>query len=186
MTDSNSAAQREQRRSPWFRTGLNVRYQETDKMGVVYHANYLNWFEIGRTEMIRSIGLSYREIEEHGLYLPVIDVRSRFVQPARYDDRVWIYVRISGFSPLRLEYEYEIRRCEQGEAWSAEPAGFGEEAPLPGTLLNLGMTEHVWLNADWKPARLSKAAPEVYARLAEWISDPKPANRQEGGHPDEK
>ncbi|MDO3408852.1 thioesterase family protein [Saccharibacillus sp. CPCC 101409] len=150
----------------WHRTALKVRYQETDKMAVVYHANYLNWFEIGRTEMIRSIGLSYREIEERGIYLPVLEARSRFIVPARYDDRIWIYTRIGAFSPLRLEYEYEIRRCEPEEAWSMDAAPFAENAGRPGTLLTTGATEHVWLSLDWKPVRLNKIAPDLYRRIA--------------------
>ncbi|WP_040924887.1 acyl-CoA thioesterase [Saccharibacillus kuerlensis] len=167
----------------WFRTGLKVRYQETDKMAVVYHANYLNWFEIGRTEMIRGMGFSYREIEEQGIYLPVLEVRSRFVNPARYDDRIWIYTRISGFSPLRLEYEYEVRRCEDEEEWSTETAEFGNEE-RPGTLLNTGSTEHVWLSSDWKPIRLSKAAPDLYGALANRLAAG--AADEQGGTMNEK
>ncbi len=154
----------------WFRTGLKVRYQETDKMAVVYHANYLNWFEIARTEMIRAIGLSYREIEEQGVYLPVLEAHARFVSPARYDDRIWIYARISGFSPLRLEYEYEIRRCDNESDWSTESVELAQGEERAGTLLNTGRTEHIWLSADWKPIRLHKTAPELYKRIENWVS----------------
>ncbi|NGZ75816.1 acyl-CoA thioesterase [Saccharibacillus alkalitolerans] len=166
----NSEAKHSVAHGRWFRTGLKVRYQETDQMSVVYHANYLNWFEIGRTEMIRAVGLTYRAIEEQGVYLPVLEARARFVSPARYDDRIWIYSRISAFSPLRLEYEYEIRRCEDESQWSADTAVFGGEAERPGTLLNIGGTEHIWLNAAWKPIRLNKAAPDVYKRLGSWLA----------------
>ncbi|MCQ4086930.1 thioesterase family protein [Saccharibacillus sp. JS10] len=156
----------------WFRTGLKVRYQETDKMAVVYHTNYLNWFEIGRTEMIRTIGLSYRQIEEQGLYLPVLEARTTFVQPARYDDKVWIYTRIVGFSPLRLDYEYEIRRCEDEQEWNTDSIEWDSKKPRAGTLLNTGATDHVWLNTQWKPVRLNKAAPHLYEQIGKWIDKP--------------
>ncbi|WP_172195506.1 acyl-CoA thioesterase [Saccharibacillus qingshengii] len=183
MIRSNPGTKSSDSPSRWFRTGLNVRYQETDKMAVVYHANYLNWFEIARTEMIRTIGLSYREIEEQGIYLPVLEVRSRFVSPARYDDRIWVYARIRGFSPLRLEYEYEVRRCEDPAAWSVEAAEFGPEEDRPGTLLNTGETDHVWLSSEWKPVRLNKAAPDIYGRIDSWFS----AHASiQGGDPHEK
>ncbi|OWA34607.1 thioesterase [Saccharibacillus sp. O16] len=156
--------------SRWFRTGLKVRYQETDQMAVVYHANYLNWFEIGRTEMIRAIGLSYRDIEEQGVYLPVLEARTRFVSPARYDDRIWIYARITSFSPLRLAYEYEIRRCEEEGEWNVEPAYWHVDQDRPGTLLNTGATEHIWLSSEWKPIRLHKGAPQLYTQIANWLT----------------
>lgn len=178
---SNSETKKSEKQSRWFRTGLKVRYQETDKMAVVYHANYLNWFEIARTEMIRAIGLSYREIEEQGVYLPVLEARARYVSPARYDDRIWMYARISAFSPLRLEYEYEVRRCDEERDWSLDPVYFGEDEERPGTLLNTGGTEHVWLSADWKPIRLHKAAPELYARIGDWIAEERSA-REENPH----
>lgn len=170
MDYRNSENRNSRLQGRWFRTGLKVRYQETDQMAVVYHANYLNWFEIGRTEMIRAIGLSYSDIEKQGIYLPVLEARTRFVSPARYDDRIWIYARVVKFSSLRLEYEYEIRRCEDGTRWSADNADFGDQEERPGTLLNIGSTEHVWLSADWKPVRLNKAAPQVYERIESWIS----------------
>ena len=174
----NSEKKESEKQNKWFRTGLKVRYQETDKMAVVYHANYLNWFEIARTEMIRAIGLSYREIEEQGVYLPVLEARARYVSPARYDDRIWIYARISGFSPLRLEYEYEVRRCDEAGEWSVEPAFFEAAEERPGTLLNTGATEHIWLSADWRPIRLHKAAPELYARIGDWLAAEGMARRE--------
>ena len=68
------------------RTICRVIYGDTDKMGVAYHANYLRWFEMGRTEMFRSLGLSYRDIESRGVYLPVSEAYCKFKSPARYDD----------------------------------------------------------------------------------------------------
>ena len=79
----------------WHLHPLRVRYQETDQMGVVYYANYLTWFEIGRTEFVRHFGTTYREIEAKGLLLPVVDAECSYLSPARYDDRVAVCTTIA-------------------------------------------------------------------------------------------
>ncbi|MCR8634666.1 acyl-CoA thioesterase [Paenibacillus radicis (ex Xue et al. 2023)] len=131
--------------SPWFEHTIRVRYQETDQMGVVYHANYLNWFEIGRTELIRTLGMPYHKIEEQGLLLPLVDAQMQFKLPAKYDDLITICTRIEEYTHLRVHFSSEIRR--------------GTE------LLVSGSTRHVWVNRDWKPTRIDKAAPELYKLL---------------------
>lgn len=152
--------------SRWFHTSFRVRYQETDQMGVVYHANYLNWFEIGRTEMIRELGFSYREMEEAGALLPVVDLDVKYHQPARYDDQVTVFTRMIDFSPLRIHYEYEVRRIS-GEVPS-DPDDATMMA-LPGELLTSGTTRHVWLNREWKPSRLDKNVPKLYDALKDTL-----------------
>lgn len=129
----------------WFVHELRVRYAETDRMGVVYHANYLTWFEIGRTEMIRSLGVAYEEVERRGLYLPLTEAQARYHLPARYDDWLQIRTRVQRMTPLRLEFYVEVWR--------------GDE------LLADGLTKHVWLDRNWKPVRLDKAAPDLYELL---------------------
>jgi acyl-CoA thioester hydrolase len=94
----------------WFAHTLRVRYSETDQMGVVYHTNYLNWMEWARTELIRECGFPYRQIEERGLLLPVLEADLKFRLPARYDDVVTVFTRINVFTNVRLEFAYEIRR----------------------------------------------------------------------------
>ena len=94
----------------WHHISCVCDMQETDQMGVVYHANYLTWFEIGRTELIRSLGYPYRKIEEKGLLLPVTEADLKFKKPARYDDLVGIYTRVSQMSNVRLQFAYEIRK----------------------------------------------------------------------------
>jgi len=156
--------------SDWFVHALRVRYQETDRMGVVYHANVLNWFEIGRTEWIRSLGVSYRKLEEAGLYLPVVEAEVRFHRPALYDDIVEVRTRPTDLTPTGIAFAYEIRR-RNGES-DGQPndsddglaAGPAEGADA-GELLASGRTRHAWLNARWKPCRLDRQAPEVYAVL---------------------
>jgi acyl-CoA thioester hydrolase, YbgC/YbaW family len=146
----------------WRLHPLRVRYQETDQMGVVFHGNYVTWFEIGRTEWIRSAGYDYKTIEAGGLLLPVVDLQCRYALPAKYDDTVLICTRLAESSPLRLTFQSQVRRVEE-EQWKAGVAPYGNE--LPGELLVEGGTKHVWVNASWKPARLSTAMPELYALL---------------------
>ncbi len=90
------------------RTSVRVRYAETDKMGVVYHANYFVWFEVGRTDWLRQAGWSYRELEAEGVSLPVIEAHCEYRQPARYDDELDIRTRGTLLSPVRVRFDYEI------------------------------------------------------------------------------
>jgi acyl-CoA thioester hydrolase len=135
-------------------------------MGVVYHANYLNWFEIGRTEWVRQAGITYKEMEARGLLLPVTDVEASFKQPAQYDDWVTVCTKVAEMSSIRVRFETRVlsgdltsllgQRCE------------GDEPP--GLLLVRGGTRHVWVNKEWKPIRFAREAPDWYdkmVRLAE-------------------
>lgn len=149
--------------SYWHLHPIRVRYQETDQMGVVYHANYVNWFEIGRTELIRHAGMAYREIEAAGLLLPVTELATTFGKPARYDDRLAICTRIGDYSAVRLSFESQIRRLAEGETVTETAS---DEAMLPGELLVGGATKHVWLSRDWRPVRLDRASPKTYELLA--------------------
>jgi acyl-CoA thioester hydrolase len=123
-------------------TPLRVRFGETDQMGVVYHTHYLNWFEIGRTEMLRSKGRTYREIEEEGLRLPVLKAACQFHKPALYDDEIEIHTLLETYTGVKMNFSYEIFR---GEEWLAS-----------------GHTSHCWTNADFKPVHLRKVAPELH------------------------
>lgn len=148
--------------SKWFMFPLRVRYQETDQMGVVFHGNYVTWFEIGRTEWIRNAGCDYRTIEERGLLLPVVDLQCRYLLPAHYDDTLLVCTRIAECSPVRVTFQSQIRRVMQSDFHAAE---LTEDEQLPGELLAEGGTKHVWLNAQWQPARINKVMPELYELL---------------------
>ena len=87
-----------------------VRYRECDPMGVVYHTHYLDYFEAARTEALREWGLVYRELEESGIIMPVVDVRVRYHRPARYDDLLAITARFPEDVSTRVRIEYETRR----------------------------------------------------------------------------
>ncbi|MEX2416657.1 MAG: thioesterase family protein [Paenibacillaceae bacterium] len=128
-----------------------VRYQETDQMGVVYHANYLNWLEITRTEWIRELGIPYSQLEEMGLLLPVTEVQLKYLQPARYDDIIEVHLRLTDHSYLRVDFEYEVHRASDG------------------LLLITGVTRHVWVNQDWKPVRLDRTMPELHQLITNYL-----------------
>ena len=99
----------------WHEALLRVRYAETDKMGVVYHANYLVWFEIGRTEFCRARGFSYREMEENeNSFLVVAESYCRYKAPAYYDDELIVRTRVTELRRRSLRFGYEILRASDG------------------------------------------------------------------------
>lgn len=145
----------------WYLHPLRVRYQETDQMGVVYHTNYLNWFEIGRTEWVRQAGITYREMENRGLLLPVTDVEASFKQPALYDEWITVCTHVAEMTSIRVHFESRIM---SGDLTEALGRSFQGEEP-PGDLLVRGCTRHVWVNKDWKPIRFAREAPEWYEQM---------------------
>jgi acyl-CoA thioester hydrolase len=91
-------------------TTIRVRYAETDQMGVVYHSNYLIWFEVGRVELLRELGFTYLEMEQEGMNLPVVEATCRYKHPARYDDEVAIRTRIALMKTSLLRFDYDVVR----------------------------------------------------------------------------
>ena len=119
---------------------VRVRYAETDQMGVVYHSNFFIWFEIGRVELLRSLGFSYRELEADGYNLPVAEVRCRYQAPALYDDMLLVRTRVVKLRPSLIIFGYETIRERDG------------------TLLAEGESTHIVVGAEKKKAQL----PEKY------------------------
>ena len=137
-----------ERRMP-VTTRVRVRYAETDQMGIVYYANYFVWFELGRVELLRSLGLAYSRLElDHGCILPVVDARCRYRAPARYDDEILIETTPALVRGSVLKFAYKIYR---------EPNQEGKEREL----LAEGETAHVvcddQLNRKPLPARYAAA-----------------------------
>ena len=125
---------------------VRVRYAETDQMGVVYHSNYLIWFEVGRVELIRQMGLDYRQMEkEDGCGISVVDVHARYRAPARYDDELVIDTRLLAARGAVVKFGYRIRRV-------------GED-----TLLCEGETMHVCVGKDMKKMCLPPKYAERFA-----------------------
>jgi len=123
---------------------VRVRYAETDNMGVVYYANYLVWFEVARTDLLRHAGWSYREMEMEGFSLPVIEAHCEYRQPARYDDEVELRTAGTLVSPVRLRFDYEAARVGDG------------------LLLAHGHTVHATLGRDGRPCRLPSRARDLF------------------------
>ncbi|HVX11839.1 MAG TPA: thioesterase family protein [Pirellulales bacterium] len=92
---------------------IRVRYQETDAMGVLHHANYFTYFEMGRTELLRANGHNYRTIEEGGIFMVIVDVSCRYRRPARYDDVLRLRTRLKRATPAKIEHEYELFRGDE-------------------------------------------------------------------------
>jgi len=124
---------------------VRVRYAETDKMGVVYHSNYFVWFEVGRTDLLRNSGWTYREMEGEGLSLPVIEAHAEYKQPARYDDELEIRVAGALVSPARLRFSYEVVRAADSQ------------------LLVTGHTIHATIGRDGRPCRLPERVKGLFA-----------------------
>ena len=118
------------------RIAIRVRYAETDKMGVVYHANYFVWFEIGRCELLRRVGRSYRDMEASGIGLPVIEAHCEYKSPARYDDELVVTTKGVMLSPARVEFAYEISRAADA------------------TINAVGRTVHAAVDTTGRPCRL--------------------------------
>ncbi len=92
---------------------IRVRYQETDQMGVVYHANYLTYFEMARTEALRSLGKTYRDLEASGCFLVVNKVECSYKKPAKYDDLIVVRTFVEKVSHVKIEHRYEVYRNEE-------------------------------------------------------------------------
>jgi acyl-CoA thioester hydrolase len=126
-------------------SALRVRYAETDKMGVVYYANYFVWFEVGRADLLRSLGWTYREMELAGVSLPVIEAHCEYHRPARYDDELEVRTEGRMLSAVRMEFMYQVvRREDQSVAAS-------------------GRTVHAALDPGGRPCRLPARIREVFA-----------------------
>ena len=87
---------------------IRVRYSETDQMGYVYYGNYASYYEVARVEMLRSLGTSYREMEENGIMMPVLELKCKYIKPAYYDEELTISVKISENPQTRIKFHYEI------------------------------------------------------------------------------
>jgi len=125
------------------KTHVRVRYSETDQMGIVYHANYFVWFEVGRSELFRELDLPYTQFEEQGLGLAVIEASCRYRKPSRYDDDLVIVTELDKISSRSANFSYQVYREE--------------------ILLAEGKTVHVFINKEGRPADVRKF--EIWSRL---------------------
>jgi acyl-CoA thioester hydrolase len=124
---------------------IRVRYAETDQMGVAYHGEYFAWFEVGRTDLLRGRGTTYRELESQGVHLPVIEAQARFLKPALYDDVLEIRTRVKALSGVRISFDYEVHRE-------------GTDGPLA-----TGTTAHAAVDDQGRPRRLPEQLRSFFA-----------------------
>lgn len=125
-----------------------MRYVETDQMGVVHHSNYFVWFEVGRTEYIRCLGMKYSDIEKAGIMMPLIECGCEFKSGARYEDELIIRTVTNTLSPVKVEFRYEVLRESDNK------------------LLAVGFTRHAFVNSQMRPINLQKRFPEIWNVLA--------------------
>lgn len=124
---------------------VRVRYAETDQMGVAYHGNYFIWFEVGRIELLRQVGWSYKALEAGGVGLPVIEATCQYRRPARYDDELQIRTVGRMATAIRVEFTYELVRSTDD------------------CLLATATTLHVPVSPAGRPCRLPGALKEIFA-----------------------
>lgn len=117
-------------------TRLRVRYAETDKMGVVYHANFFVWFEVGRCEWLRGLGSTYRALEADGIQLPVVEAGCVYLRPGHYDDELDVRATARLVSRTQVAFDYEVVRVADGQT------------------LATGRTRHAAINQRGRPCRL--------------------------------
>lgn len=122
-------------------------------MGVVHHSRYFPWFEVGRTEYLKSTGMSYREVEEAGVLLPLLDCYSKFILGAKYQDEIWVEVKLRKLGVAKCEFEYNIIRCSDD------------------ILLAKGYTTHGFTTHEFKPLNLKKTYPDIYSILSGLLTE---------------
>lgn len=127
-------------------TVFTVRYAETDQMGIVHHSVYPIWFEVGRTEFIKKIGISYSEIEQKGLLLPLIGLDCNYKSFAQYDDEIIVKTFLKEMTPVRMTFGYQVFRNND----------FSK-------VITTGETMHVWTNKNLKPLNLRKYNSQLYS-----------------------
>lgn len=132
------------------RFSFRVRYEETDRMGIVYHSNYIVWFDMGRTEFLRELGYAYSDLEKEGVWLPIIEVGCTYKNPAKYDEEVTVETHIEELTRVKIRFGYKVYR--------------GEE------LLVEGFTVQAFTTDKLKPIGLNRVRPDIYKMLSDAAS----------------
>jgi len=130
-----------------YETKLKVRYVETDQMGIVHHSNYYAWFEVGRTEYITEIGMTYKEMEENNIMLPVVESSCKYIEGAKYEDILVIQTFMAELSGAKVIFNYNVVRERDGK------------------ILAKGSTTHAFVNEKFRVVNLKKANAEMWSRF---------------------
>ena len=126
---------------------VNVRYAETDKMGIVHHSVYPIWYELARTDLSKLTGFHYSKMEKEGIMTPLVELNCKYYSPAYYDDELIVTATVSKLTPARLVFYYEVFRKNF-------------EKPI-----NTGYTVHAIVNKEMKPINTKKLFPEIYEAM---------------------
>lgn len=129
-------------------TPITVRYCETDQMGVVHHSRYYSWFECGRTDFIKLAGITYTQLENEGVLIPLVQSAAKYIEGAKYEDEIVIKTRLISLGVARCTFFYEAVRTADNK------------------LLAIGRTVHAFVGRNFKPINLKKKQPEFYERLS--------------------
>ena len=143
-TYENYNKQKEKRRVNFMGhiSTVEVRYAETDQMGIAHHSNYAIWFEVARTDFIKAAGISYTDVEKEGIITPLTSLECKYKKAAFYEDQLQIHASLTKLSPVRLEFSYKVTR--------------------DGDLIATGKTTHGMVTKDLKPINVKKEHPEIY------------------------
>lgn len=131
---------------------LKAQYYETDQMGIIHHSNYIRWFESARIDSMDQMGISYREMEEKGIVVPVLSAACQYRKMTYFGDTVLIFVKVKKYNGIKMVLSYEVRNKETGELHAT------------------GETGHCFLDREGKLLSLKKAAPELDAIFARYIN----------------
>lgn len=136
------------------KSSIVVRYAETDQMGIAHHSNYPIWYEVARTDLMRKMGMTYTEMEQQGLMLPLIELQSKYISAAYYEDHLTVEVSLKSMSGVKMEIEYIVYREER-------------EKPI-----NIGRTIHALVGKDLRPVNVKREYPELYQKLISAVEKP--------------
>lgn len=129
-------------------TGIIVRYAETDMMGIVHHSIYPVWYEAARTDFIKHLGMTYSEMENMGVMLPLVELTSKYIGTAKYEDELDVAVKVQKLTPARIEFYYEVYNKKNDK------------------LLNTGTTTHAWVRSeDFSVINMKKLYPEIFSAI---------------------
>lgn len=126
---------------------MEVRYAETDMMGIMHHSRYFPWFESVRTEFIKKIGISYSEMEQMGVLMPLTNASAHYIDGLKYEQRATVSCELTSISPARCEFYYTVRRISDGK------------------ITTTGTTSHGFVDNSFKPINLKKKFPKIYESL---------------------
>ncbi|MBS7297799.1 MAG: acyl-CoA thioesterase [Eubacteriales bacterium] len=128
-------------------TVLEVRYAETDMMGIMHHSRYYPWFEVARTEFIKQVGMTYSDMEKMGVLLPLTETEAKYISGLKYEEKAEISCTLFELSAARCGFKYSVKRLSDGK------------------ITTTGITRHGFVDAEFKALNLKKKCPEIYSKF---------------------